>query len=149
MTFKSAAYQILKEADKPLHSKEITKIALKQKLIKSDGKTPHATMNAHLLEDVNNNHRRSRFVKLGPSLFGLKGTKYNKKHVSKRKKSKSTKGALIKGMSNNLPSDILNDPIFKDKLEEIMRGYAGIYALYKGEHLYYVGLTKNLHGRIN
>jgi len=68
--------------------------------------------------------------------------------MSKRKKVKSIKGALIKGMSNNLPSDILEDPVFKKKLQEIMRGYAGIYALYKGDRLYYIGLTHNLHGRI-
>ena len=68
--------------------------------------------------------------------------------MPKKKKTKSTKGALIKGMSKNLPSDILEDPVFKEKLKEIMRGYAGIYALYKGEKLYYIGLTRNLHGRI-
>ncbi|HLC64207.1 MAG TPA: GIY-YIG nuclease family protein [Patescibacteria group bacterium] len=65
-----------------------------------------------------------------------------------KKKPKSTKGALIKGMSNNLPSGILEDLVFKKKLQEIMRGYAGIYALYKGDKLYYIGLTKNLLGRI-
>jgi len=64
------------------------------------------------------------------------------------KRKKSSKGALIKGMSRNLPSEILTDQVFKKKLEELMRGYAGIYALYKGEKLYYVGLTGNLHGRI-
>ena len=68
--------------------------------------------------------------------------------MKKIKKRKSLKGALIKGMSRNLPSEILTDQVFKKKLEEIMRGYAGIYALYKGEKLYYVGLTGNLHGRI-
>jgi excinuclease UvrABC nuclease subunit len=64
------------------------------------------------------------------------------------RKRRSTKGALIKGMSKNLPSDILIDPVFKKKLREILRGYAGIYALYKGERLYYVGLARNLHGRV-
>ena len=63
-------------------------------------------------------------------------------------KHRSSKGALIKGMSRNLPSEILTDQVFKKKLVELMRGYAGIYALYKGEKLYYVGLTGNLHGRI-
>jgi len=29
-----------------------------------------------------------------------------------------------------------------------MRGYAGVYALYKKKKLYYVGLATNLHGRI-
>ena len=64
-------------------------------------------------------------------------------------KKKSYKGALIKGMTKELPSEILADPIFRDKLQEIMRGHAGIYSLYKAEKLYYVGLTTNLHGRIS
>ncbi|MEM7814405.1 MAG: GIY-YIG nuclease family protein [Candidatus Aenigmatarchaeota archaeon] len=51
-------------------------------------------------------------------------------------------------MSKKLPSSILEDPIFEEKLKELMKGYSGIYALYKGDELYYVGLTKNLHGRI-
>jgi len=68
--------------------------------------------------------------------------------MSAKRVIKTTKGALIKGMSTNLPSDILEDQVFKKKLKELMRGYAGIYALYKGEKLYYVGLTSNLHGRI-
>ena len=68
--------------------------------------------------------------------------------MAKTKKRKMVKGALIKGMSKNLPSDILIDPVFKEKLQELLRGYAGIYALYKGERLYYVGLARNLHGRV-
>lgn len=146
-SFKLIAQQILKQADKPLHSKEITKIALKRGF-KSGGETPWATMNARILEDINDNKEKSKFIKVGPSLFGIKGVKYNKKYMAGKRKSRSTKGALIKGMSNNLPSDILDDPIFEMKLKEIMRNSAGIYALYKGENLYYVGLTKNLHGRI-
>src|SRR3989337_514359 len=61
---------------------------------------------------------------------------------------RSSKGALIKGMSNHLPSEILESPIFERRLKEIMRRYAGIYALYRGARLYYIGLTTNLHGRI-
>lgn len=52
-------------------------------------------------------------------------------------------------MSKNLPSEILTDPVFATELRELMSGYAGIYALYKGDKLYYVGLTKNLLGRIS
>lgn len=62
--------------------------------------------------------------------------------------NKSGKGALIKGMSRRLPSEILESQIFSRRLREIMRGYAGIYALYRGQRLYYVGLTTNLLGRI-
>lgn len=73
------------------------------------------------------------------------GTVIAHKH---RRKTRSTKGALIKGMSRRLPSEILESPLFAKRLREIMRRYAGIYALYQKEELYYIGLTKNLLGRI-
>jgi len=66
----------------------------------------------------------------------------------KKKKSRSTKGALIKGMSRRLPSEILESDIFAEKLRQMMRRYAGIYVLYKRNRLYYIGLTKDLLGRI-
>lgn len=43
-SFKDIAYQILKEAGKSLHSKEITKIALQRGWLKTAGKTPEATI---------------------------------------------------------------------------------------------------------
>jgi len=69
--------------------------------------------------------------------------------MKSKKSSKSAKGALIKGMSRKLPSDILGSPVFRQRLREIMKGNAGIYALYRKNRLYYVGLTRNLFGRIN
>ncbi len=80
---------------------------------------------------------------------GPKSTKKNKKSKKPQKPRKSPrKGALIKGMSKRLPAEILRDAAFKIGLDEIMRGYSGIYALYKKKTLYYVGLTKNLKRRI-
>jgi len=70
-SFKDIAYQILKEAGKPLHSKEITKIALNRGWLKTAGKTPEATMNAQLIVDINSKKEKSRFIKTGPSIFGL------------------------------------------------------------------------------
>ncbi len=64
-------------------------------------------------------------------------------------RGKSAKGALIKGMSKKLPSGMLGSPVFRERLKEIMKGNAGIYALYRKNRLYYVGLTRNLFGRIN
>ncbi|MBI5815545.1 MAG: GIY-YIG nuclease family protein [Nitrospinae bacterium] len=73
-----------------------------------------------------------------------------RKEVNKEKRvGKSRKGALIKGMTKKLPFKILENPVFKSKLNEIMQGYAGIYALYNNDALYYVGLTNNLRTRIN
>src|SRR3989338_7878883 len=70
-SFKDIAYQILKEAGKSLHSKEITKIALERGWLKTAGKTPEATMNAQLLVDINSKKEKSRFIKTAPSVFGL------------------------------------------------------------------------------
>jgi hypothetical protein len=69
--------------------------------------------------------------------------------MDKRKPMKrSHKGALIKGMSKPLPIDLLKEASFKEGLDEIMRGYAGVYALYSKGKLYYVGLASNLYWRI-
>ena len=70
-SFKDIAYQILKEAGKMLHSKEITKIALSRGWLKTAGKTPEATMNAQLIVDINSKKEKSRFIKTAPSTFGL------------------------------------------------------------------------------
>ena len=70
-SFKDIAYQILKEIGKPLHSKEITKIALDKGWLVTAGKTPEATMNAQLVVDINSKKDKSRFIKTGPSIFGL------------------------------------------------------------------------------
>ncbi|MGH8454912.1 MAG: GIY-YIG nuclease family protein [Nevskiales bacterium] len=65
-----------------------------------------------------------------------------------RKKKRSSKGALIKGMTKPLPIDLLKEPYFGEALDEIMRGYAGVYALYRNDRIYYVGLASNLYWRI-
>jgi restriction system protein len=52
MQFKDAAYEILKEAGKPLHYNEITDIALKKGILETAGQTPHATMGALLYTDT-------------------------------------------------------------------------------------------------
>lgn len=70
-SFKDVAYQILKEAGKPLHSREITKIALERGWLKTAGKTPEATMNAQIVVDINSKKEKSRFIKTAPSTFSL------------------------------------------------------------------------------
>ncbi len=70
-SFKDIAYQILKETGKPLHSKEITKMALDRGWLKTAGKTPEATMNAQLIVDINSKKEKSQFIKTDPSVFGL------------------------------------------------------------------------------
>lgn len=69
--------------------------------------------------------------------------------MARRVAKRSPRGALIKGMAKNLPSEVLTDPVFKNELKKLLRGYAGLYALYKDDKLYYIGLARSLHGRIH
>ena len=66
----------------------------------------------------------------------------------KRQKKRSDKGALLKGMSRRLPSELIGDLTFEVGLSKIMRNQSGVYALYDGDELYYVGLGKNLYWRL-
>lgn len=70
MSFIKAAYQILKEKRISLRADEITDMAIKNGLIKTDGKTPSATMSARIYMDIKKGG--SLFVKMGKAKFGLK-----------------------------------------------------------------------------
>ena len=70
-SFRGIAYQILLEEKRPLHCKEITRIARKKGWLVSDGKTPEATMCAVLSVDVNSKKKESRFEKTKPSTFQI------------------------------------------------------------------------------
>lgn len=103
-TFKGVAYEILKEAGKPLHSDEITKIALERGWLKTAGKTPSATMNAQLVVDVNKNGLSSLFIKTAPSTFGIntgvktvKQEELTEEHEEKEYKVSDTLMSVQKG----------------------------------------------------
>jgi len=68
--------------------------------------------------------------------------------AAKKRRQKSTKGALVKGVSRKLPVSLLDEPSFREGLQEITRDYSGIYLLYKRKRLYYVGLASNLYWRL-
>ncbi len=52
MQFKDAAFEILKQANTPLHYNEITDRALKAGILDTSGQTPHASMGALLYTDT-------------------------------------------------------------------------------------------------
>jgi len=70
-SFKAAAYQVLHDAGKPLHYKDITEIASKKNLLVTEGKTPWATMNAQISMDIINNGENSKFIRTKPGYFTL------------------------------------------------------------------------------
>ena len=74
MSKTEAAYKILKDFGKPMHVKEITKIALEKGMIQTTGKTPATTMNADIyLENKRKEKlgREKRFVKVSSGVWGL------------------------------------------------------------------------------
>jgi len=72
LSFLKAAYEILKRENKPLTPEKITEIALKDKLIESSGKTPERTMGAQIYVDIKRKGKKSKFIKIGKRLFGLR-----------------------------------------------------------------------------
>lgn len=81
--FRSAALQILKQAKKPLHAKEITRLALEAGILETDGATPERSMNARLITDINSKKTASDFIKTGPSTYNLNPKKKEVKNAKK------------------------------------------------------------------
>ncbi|MEX0748774.1 MAG: HTH domain-containing protein [Candidatus Saccharimonadales bacterium] len=104
-SFKQVAYDILKEAGNPLHSKEITKLALQRGLLVTDGKTPEATMNAQLVVDINKKGIKSKFIKTAPSTFYLND---NSEPIETKEEiaEEAKKEAVISNVSSKQKGDI-------------------------------------------
>jgi hypothetical protein len=54
--------------------------------------------------------------------------------------------AIVKGYMERVSWRVLDK--YRDIIVEFIRGHAGVYSLYKGEKLYYVGLARNLMNRV-
>lgn len=104
-SFKDIAYQILKEVNKPLHSNEITDIAMERGWLNTAGKTPRATMNAQLVVDINTNGKQSRFIKTAPSTFFISGVSPAKESTPEQQQEKK-KEAIISRVSSKQKGDI-------------------------------------------
>ena len=62
-----------------------------------------------------------------------------------RKKSRGTNG-IVQGYFERMDGGVLGD--YATTVKSVIHGHAGVYALYKGDRLYYVGLARNLMGRV-
>lgn len=82
--FRNSAIDVLEESKKPLHYKEITRIALEKGILETDGKTPEASMNAQITMDIKNKGEASDFIKTAPATFSLNPDK--KEEVTKKAK---------------------------------------------------------------
>lgn len=112
-TFKSIAYEILKEARKPLHLNEITKIAIRKGL-KTNSKNPEATMSTTLISG------KDFFKKVKPNTFELyqnTNNKWNEKAQNKKMRKPITeedvKRAVINWLSHNGWGRFKNDKLHR------------------------------------
>lgn len=83
--FRIAAIEILKEAKKPLHYKEITRLALNKGILETEGATPDASMNAQIITDIKQKGESSDFIKADKATYTLNP---NKKAIEPSKQKK-------------------------------------------------------------
>jgi hypothetical protein len=72
MTFIEAAAEVLRQAGKPMHYKEITEAAIAKNLLSHVGKTPEVTMSHRLTAAVKKDDKEVPIVKLKPGVFALR-----------------------------------------------------------------------------
>ena len=66
-----AAAKVLEEAGEPLSCKAIVERAFEKGYWRSDGETPHATIYAAILREIQKKGDGARFRKVGRGLFAL------------------------------------------------------------------------------
>ena len=81
MTFIEAAAEVLRQAGKPLHYKDITEMAIAKNLLSHVGKTPEVTMSHRLTAAIKKDEKDMPIVKVKPGVFALRewGGKKGKK----------------------------------------------------------------------
>ena len=73
--FKESAIAILKKVGKPLHSSEITRLALESGILETDGARPENSMSAQITTEIKYKGDGSDFVRTGPGIFALNPNK--------------------------------------------------------------------------
>jgi HB1/ASXL restriction endonuclease-like protein with HTH domain/restriction endonuclease len=72
MTFIEAAAEVLRQAGKPLHYKEITELAIAKNLLSHVGKTPEVTMSHRLTAAIKKDDTGVPVVRVRPGVFALR-----------------------------------------------------------------------------
>ncbi len=83
MDVKSAAILVLQQAGTALHAKDIAEKIMAANLWQSKGKTPSATVSAHLYSDIKTKGSISPFVKTGAQTFALLSVLKNRKKFAR------------------------------------------------------------------
>lgn len=128
--FKTSAIEILKREKKPLHYKEITRMALESGILETEGATPDASMNAQIVMDIKNKKEASDFVKTAPSTYALNPNKKESKQpekVEEKEKEEEEKIAVEGGFTGKAGEHLVcSELLFRGFNASIMSVDVGI-----------------------
>jgi hypothetical protein len=102
ITFKDAAERVLREGTGPMKVKEIAELAIPLVTPTPQGKTPAATLGAHLITDAN---KGGRFIKTAPGTFDVR--ELNPRGAAKRPTGRKAK---VEATSAAIAEDASTDP---------------------------------------
>lgn len=103
MSMSAAAFELLQDAEKPMHYRDLTDRALKDKLILTSGKTPEQSLRSQISMEIRRKGTKSRFVAKGSGIYAL--SRFGKRlargevaptrtRAAKRRSGKNAKQAL-------------------------------------------------------
>ena len=90
--FREAAITVLTQQGQPMHYKDITRLALEQGILETDGATPDASMNTQIITDIKKNGTAASFIKTAPSTYAI-NPKQAKPMVAHKQKAKAQEEA--------------------------------------------------------
>jgi Holliday junction resolvase-like predicted endonuclease len=103
--FINAAIEILTDAKKPLHYKDITKLALNKGILETDGATPESSMNSQIIIQIRKKGAASDFIKTAPSTYSINTAK--------------------KSIAPDKAKKIIEEEAIEEAKEKIESGYTG------------------------
>jgi HB1, ASXL, restriction endonuclease HTH domain len=155
MTWKQAIEKVLSESSYPMHYTEITEKILSGKILSTSGATPAATVNAQITTSIKSNPQTSPFIALGRGVYFLRSKVIQapvavagkKKMPPARAVNQSSEAIRAFGMFwrremvdwKNKPNIWGMQGLTAKPVD--LSGQCGIYLLYDGREVIYVGRT--------
>ncbi len=99
MTFIEAAAEVLRQAGKPLHYKEITELAITKNLLSHVGKTPEVTMSHRLTAAMKKDDKDVPIVKVKPGVFALREWQDRKRDAPSP--SEASEASVVDGVASD------------------------------------------------
>lgn len=157
LTWKEAINKVLAEANEPLHYQDITDRIIASKYRVNLGATPGQTVNAQIVTSINNDGDRSPYIRVSKGVFMLKSSV----HIQKESSTHLSGDTVDSGTEIDEPEEIITSfgmfwrreaiewiktpkVLGEQRIESNEVNFCnqiGIYLLYDGREIIYVGRT--------